>query len=78
MGSIDRLSDDSTDFLLQMSDVKRLPERLDSMLFRVRFPEEISELQPVSIVSCDPSSLWVGFIELSFVAEFVSSDHILS
>lgn len=78
MGSIYRQSDDSTDFLLQMSDVKRLPERLDSMLFRVRFPEEISELQPVSVVSCDPSSLWVWLIELSFVAEFVSSDHILS
>ncbi len=34
--------------LLQMSDVKRLSERLDSMLTRIRFPEEIGELQPVS------------------------------
>lgn len=33
--------------LSQMSDVKRLPERLECMVFRVRFPEEISELQPV-------------------------------
>ena len=31
-----------------MSDVKRLPERLECMLFRVRFDEEIGELQPVS------------------------------
>lgn len=31
-----------------MSDVKRLPERLDCMLFRSRFEEELSELQPVS------------------------------
>ena len=31
-----------------MSDVKRLPERLECMLFRVRFDEEIDELQPVS------------------------------
>ena len=34
---------------MQMSDVKRLPERLDCMLFRVRFAEELSELQPVSV-----------------------------
>ena len=34
---------------LQMSDVKRLPERLDCMLFRVRFDEELGELQPVSV-----------------------------
>ena len=31
-----------------MSDVRRLPERLECMLFRVRFDEEIGELQPVS------------------------------
>ena len=34
--------------LVQMSDVKRLAERLESMLFRVRFSEELNELQPVS------------------------------
>lgn len=34
----------------QMSDVKRLPERLECMLFRMRFDEELSELQPVSSV----------------------------
>ena len=33
---------------LKMSDVKRLPERLDCMLFRVRFEEERKELQDVS------------------------------
>ena len=33
---------------VQMSDVKRLPERLECMLFRARFEEELSELQPVS------------------------------
>jgi len=31
-----------------MSDVKRLPERLECMLFRLRFEEELNELQPVS------------------------------
>ena len=31
-----------------MSDIKRLPERLECMVFRVRFPEEVEELQPVS------------------------------
>lgn len=31
-----------------MSDVKRLSERLDCMLFRVRFSEELGELKPVS------------------------------
>ena len=31
-----------------MSDVKRLPERLQCMVFRVRFPEEAEELKPVS------------------------------
>ena len=32
---------------LQMSDVKRLPERIDCMLFRARFQEELDELNPV-------------------------------
>ena len=32
-----------------MSDVKRLPERLECMVFRVRFPEEVEELKPVSL-----------------------------
>ena len=32
----------------QMSEVKRLPERLECMVFRVRFAEEVAELQPVS------------------------------
>ena len=31
-----------------MSDVKRLEERLECMLFRVRFHEELDELKPVS------------------------------
>ena len=31
-----------------MSEVKRLPERLECMVFRVRFAEEVAELQPVS------------------------------
>ena len=31
-----------------MSDIKRLPERLECMVFRVRFPEEVEELKPVS------------------------------
>ena len=34
-----------------MNDVRRLPERLECMLFRVRFDEEIGELQPVSAPS---------------------------
>ena len=41
---------------LQMSDVKRLPERLECMLFRVRFDEELSELQPVSHFTTVPPS----------------------
>lgn len=32
----------------QMSDVKRLEQRLDCMLFKARFDEEINELKPVS------------------------------
>ncbi len=31
----------------QMSDVRRLPDRLEAMLFRRRFPEEVEELLPV-------------------------------
>ena len=31
-----------------MSEVRRLPERLECMVFRVRFAEEVAELQPVS------------------------------
>ena len=31
-----------------MSDVKRLPERLECMVFRLRFPDEVDELKPVS------------------------------
>lgn len=30
-----------------MSDVKRFEERLECMLFRVRFAEELEELKPV-------------------------------
>ena len=35
-----------------MSDVKRLSERLECMVFRVRFPEEVDELKPVSLCVC--------------------------
>ena len=31
----------------QMSDVKRVGERLECMLFRARFKEEVDELKPV-------------------------------
>ena len=31
-----------------MSDVKRVGERLECMLFRARFKEEVDELKPVS------------------------------
>ena len=36
-------------FGVVMSDVKRLPERLECMVFRKRFPEEVEELKPVSL-----------------------------
>eukprot|EP00731_Ephydatia_muelleri_P030908 Em0022g422a len=36
---------DAEQFVVVMSDVRRLPERLDCMLFRVRFEEERKELQ---------------------------------
>ncbi len=34
----------------QMSDVKRLPDRLECLLFRARFQEELDELTPVSVL----------------------------
>ena len=43
----------------QMSDVKRLPERLDCMLFRVRFDEEIGELQPVAVSTAQSGRMCV-------------------
>ena len=33
---------------MQMSDVRRLSERLECMLIRSRFAEEVAELKPVS------------------------------
>ena len=39
--------EDYLNFYLQMSDVKRLSERLECMLFRARFSEEVDELKPV-------------------------------
>ncbi len=47
--------------LPQMSDVKRLPERLDCLLFRARFKEELDELTPVSVTlhsSCNAFTLF--------------------
>ena len=47
-------------FGVVMSDVKRLPERLECMVFRVRFPEEVEELKPVSQHVCVVMGGWVG------------------
>lgn len=47
-----------------MSDVKRLDERLECMLFRARFPEEIEELKPVS---CCFLPLYVDNIQCNVV-----------
>lgn len=35
-----------------MSDVKRISERLDCMLFRASFKEEVDELKPVCYIAC--------------------------
>ena len=48
LGSMNGLFNSLIVILYQMSDVKRLPERLESMLFRARFTEEVDELLPVS------------------------------
>ena len=50
---------------LKLSDVKRLPERLDCMLFRVRFEEERKELQDVSCWLWGGGGLWVVMIFLA-------------
>jgi hypothetical protein len=49
MGFRDRVNDlsEAEQFGVVMSDVKRLPERLECMVFRVRFPEEVDELKPM-------------------------------
>jgi hypothetical protein len=49
MGYRDKIHDlsDAEQFGVVMSDIKRLPERLECMVFRVRFPEEVEELQPM-------------------------------
>ena len=34
--------------MFQMSSVKRVTQRLESMLFRLRFPEMVDDIKPVS------------------------------
>ncbi len=61
-----------------MSDIKRLPERLDCMLFRTRFQEELSELTPVSApvmwCACDVHDIHVTSLHVMCILHWLSCD----
>ena len=47
-----------SDFLLklspfQLSGIKKLEQRLNMILFKMKFPEEMQDIKPVSIFTCN-------------------------